>query len=743
MRWWQTDTDPRELARQEVEVWAPACKGRLYASNMGALYNPKTGRRVGAIGSEGYVVYRGNQVHRLISEAFDGPLSLSILVHHRDHNRTRNRLDNLERLDRVTHATQAVYAGPRRHRSGVASPLPPDALDWIRRVAEREVGQKEALQALGRSSAWLHLVVSKHKAGALPTLPPLTLDEREAALQAARRNEETYWRPAPVDIEYEVSNLGRVRSRLTGRIKKYKEGKYPRFSSMWVHQAVMALYGPPAPFPDALVRHYPDPNPSNCSIANLRWGDAQDNAEDSIVQGLLPRKSARSDAPPVKPGRGLHHSHLTEAKVKQGLDLVVQQRWTSGQLAQFLGVSQPTASQILNGRTWLQVPRPPELDSIRRKRAGTKNEGHPLARHLRYQIAEIQAGNRRYSDAEIILTRDDLLSMSAEVREREIAPILFDLLRAHVARWGWFYPPTTDERIVDVLADVRDQCPPIDRLTQRRNEGVAYLKTRFPSFWNVDAGPVRAFESDTRLRYAIKYRIGLNKSKPYVYTLRDGSTVQTQETFDITLGEIRRGFVVQRAAVSFFRPTVAAAIWSWGLQGVSTPLVWDPSSGFGGRLLGFAAVCPQGTYIGNEPARRIFADLHALTHDLPVRTVLLDSGSETMSIAPNTLDMVFTSPPYFDLERYYDEPGQCWRDYPTLDRWVEGYLFPTLSQARRGLKSGAPCVINVDDARRAIVTTTAERAGFRLEREFSLVVGRDVLNRTPTRTEPVLVFRPV
>lgn len=742
MNWWHPGMDARELAKKETEVWSPVEEGRLYASNLGTLYNPKTSRTVGAIGSEGYLVYRGKQVHRLISAAFDGPLSLSILVHHKDHQRTNNRLDNLERVDRATHAKDEAYSGERRHRSGVAAPLPDDAAEWVRRVAAGEVSQREALRALGRSPAWLHFAVSRHRAAPLPAFPPLTPDERASALQAAQRSEEIYWRPAPVDPEYEVSNLGRVRSRLTGKIRKFDGGRYPRFRSMGVHQAVMMLYGPPAPFPDALVRHYPDPTPSNCSIANLRWGDAQDNAEDSIVQGLLPRKVDPSAPYPARPGRGRYHSHLHEGKVSEGLTLTVQNRWTSGQLAEFLGVSQPTASQILNGRTWLHVPRPPELDAIRRKRAPRKGDSS-LARYLWDQVEAVRAGTRRYADEDVIVTRDDLLRTPENVRDREVAPALFCLLREHVARWGWFYPATSTEPLADVLASIRAQRPPVDRLTQRRNAGMDYLKSRFFSYWDVDGGPVRAFESDTRLRYAIQYRLGLSKSKPYRYTLRDGSTVQTRETFDITLGEIRRGFVVQRSAVSFFRPTVAASIWYAGLHGQKTPTVWDPSGGFGGRLLGFAAMFPEGLYYANEPAKRIRDDLTRLAEDTPNCAFIEPEGSEKARFGKHTLDMVFTSPPYFDLEKYYDEPGQCWKDYPTLDLWTEKYLLPTLETARHALRPSAPCVLNVDEASRDVVTRTAERAGLRLEREFTLVVGRDVLNHRPTRTEPVLIFRPV
>lgn len=748
MRWWnREEEDAKEQARKGVEVWTELRTKDLwlYVSNLGAAYNPKTGNRVGSISSEGYVCFRGRQLHRLISTAFEGPMEDSIVVHHDDHLRTNNRLDNLVRVSRVEHSKDRAHAGSIRHRSGISDPLPPDADEWVQRFMDGEVSYNEAISALRRSSSWLHWRVSRLRALRLPSFPPLTERERASAMQDAQAGVESWWRPAPDDPEWEVSNLGRVRSRLNGKVKTFRKGRYPRFRSMGVHQAVMRLYGPPAPSPGALVRHFPDPDYTNCSLANLRWGDAIDNAEDSIVQGLLPRgadhplvSSAPPSPPPKTPGRGKHHSHLSDMLVRDALLLCAEHRWTGVQLAKHLGISQPTASQILNGQTWRHVPRPPGLKDRRRK-AVPRQASTKTSEYLWALADEVREGRRCFADRDILLTRDELLGLPPDVREREIAPALFALLRAHVERWGWFYPEAS-ETLKEALQNTRAHRPPLDRLTLRHLAGVDYLKARMRSFWEVDGGPVKSFEGDTRLRHVIRYRLGLNNSKPYIYTLRDGTRVEARETFDITLAEIRRGFIVQRAAVSFFRPTVAAAVYAL-LEGNDRPSVWDPSCGFGARLLAFAAMHPGGIYYGHEPARRTFADLRALASDLPVNTVLFDSGSETAAFARESLDLVFTSPPYFDLERYYDEPGQCWRDYPTLEQWTKGYLEPTLASAFHGLRKGAPLVLNVDEKRREVVTATAERVGFQLEREIPLVLGRDVLNGRSGRTEPVFIFR--
>ena len=150
------------------------------------------------------------------------------------------------------------------------------------------------------------------------------------------------------------------------------------------------------------------------------------------------------------------------------------------------------------------------------------------------------------------------------------------------------------------------------------------------------------FRSVSQSRYAaamravLAYRLGLNDSKPYEYQV-NGKKIVSNETFDITPKQIRRGCVVQRRAVSWFQPALAAKIWSGVLQSRSRPTVWDPSSGFGARMLGFAAMFPDGTYIGCEPATMTHADNSALAEELmkhlsDFAATVTKSGSEKMIV---------------------------------------------------------------------------------------------------------------
>lgn len=104
------------------------------------------------------------------------------------------------------------------------------------------------------------------------------------------------WRPVPAfDGHYEVSNRGRIRSTLTGRLLKqspagagYLRATHThadgRQSSAYAHRLVaLAFLGEP-PFPGAQVRHM-DGNNKNNALSNLKWGTPKQNHNDKYRHG--------------------------------------------------------------------------------------------------------------------------------------------------------------------------------------------------------------------------------------------------------------------------------------------------------------------------------------------------------------------------------------------------------------------------------------------------------------------------
>ena len=70
-------------------------------------------------------------------------------------------------------------------------------------------------------------------------------------------------------------------------------------------------------------------------------------------------------------------------------------------------------------------------------------------------------------------------------------------------------------------------------------------------------------------------------------------------------------------------------------------------------------------------------------------------GSEVFQPEKDSLDLCFTSPPYFDTEKYSDEPTQSYKKYPTKGDWINGFLKTTVDNCYYGLKPGGKMLLNI------------------------------------------------
>lgn len=169
--------------------------------------------------------------------------------------------------------------------------------------------------------------------------------------------------------------------------------------------------------------------------------------------------------------------------------------------------------------------------------------------------------------------------------------------------------------------------------------------------------------------------------------------------------------------LSTFRPLRCAGLVRFLLAGDRTaapldpaPLAgmrWlDPCAGWLDRL--FTARALGLDYLGFDPNPRLrapadrllAADLGAGGSQRVVSRPFEEAGEALAAEEP--FDVVFTSPPYFDLETYVgeDEPGaelQSIARYPTFKRWTDGFLRPMLLMSWGALKVGGRMCINITD----------------------------------------------
>jgi SAM-dependent methyltransferase len=217
-----------------------------------------------------------------------------------------------------------------------------------------------------------------------------------------------------------------------------------------------------------------------------------------------------------------------------------------------------------------------------------------------------------------------------------------------------------------------------------------------------------------------------------------------------TLRRMLRSFS-NTVGVSNFRPTAARAI----IHRYSPPggRVLDFSAGYGGRLLG--ALTLGRHYVGIDPCKPQVRGLRAMLKTCGSYRSLAARGEIILGAAEDLLphyktgsfDLVFSSPPYFDREKYGLEPDQSFMRYPTVDRWLESFLRVVLLQSARILRRGGRLVINIGTVPECLSHSVQEylRPALRLQKTINLQLAKLPYKRQNAKdafkVEPIFVFQ--
>jgi hypothetical protein len=253
--------------------------------------------------------------------------------------------------------------------------------------------------------------------------------------------------------------------------------------------------------------------------------------------------------------------------------------------------------------------------------------------------------------------------------------------------------------------------------------------TYFPHSWNIKCSgkktPMEIFSSDKLFMKAISKRL--------------------QRGGYVTDSGIRKELKTTTGAqgVSNFRPSASRAIYDkYGGDGI----IYDPSCGFGGRLLGAISSPKVKKYIGCEPSSRTYRGLVEMSRILAKETAveLNTSGSEDY-VLEQLVDLAFTSPPYFNTEVYSDEETQSCNKFPEYGDWLDGYLHKTILNTVDHIKKGGYLIINIANTRNA----PKLEADFKhimnniksMELKETLKLSLSLINKTGFKYEPVFVYK--
>ena len=150
-----------------------------------------------------------------------------------------------------------------------------------------------------------------------------------------------------------------------------------------------------------------------------------------------------------------------------------------------------------------------------------------------------------------------------------------------------------------------------------------------------------------------------------------------------------------------FRPATAKALYE--LYGKDNCKVLDTSSGFGGRLLGFFTAKNTAEYVGIDPNTADSCNkfiLYMSRYFTNKKAYVNKIGSEDFTIESypqyeNYFDISFTSPPYFNIERYSDDITQSHVKFNTYDLWVDGFYRNTIYNSCNSLKLDGVFAVNI------------------------------------------------
>jgi len=269
--------------------------------------------------------------------------------------------------------------------------------------------------------------------------------------------------------------------------------------------------------------------------------------------------------------------------------------------------------------------------------------------------------------------------------------------------------------------------------------GLRLANSFHPQMWRVrlhGSSPLDRFEDDQSLRLALR------KAAQFWPNRRCWNAQCIRSVFR----------VLHRSRVANFRPTVARALMERYSR--DNDCVLDFSAGYGGRLL--AALTLHRKYIGIDPATDQIKGCAQMIKDLAPLAVARASLSQGCAedILPrwpvNSFNLILSSPPYYDTERYSIEPDQSYLRYPDYVRWRNEFLAAVISESFRVLQKNAYLVINTANVGIYPIADDTVKLGNRIFGHKPTVI-RMLLPHLPARRaselgsnfkwEPIFVFK--
>ena len=211
------------------------------------------------------------------------------------------------------------------------------------------------------------------------------------------------------------------------------------------------------------------------------------------------------------------------------------------------------------------------------------------------------------------------------------------------------------------------------------------IKNRWSVDGSVSPGPKRTWENEKFMTTLMGSAYSLKMPK-------------------ITKNILRTMIGLRKYICSQFKPNVAKIIYDM----FEAENILDFSMGWGDRLAGFYASEHGKHYVGLDPRKEnhpIYKEqsefyqkhLGFFEHDRKCDFHCSPAEDFDFECYQEHFDLVFTSPPYFSVERYSYDDTQSWVRYKDIDDWNKDFLHSTLGKLWSSVKKGGYVLINISD----------------------------------------------
>jgi hypothetical protein len=200
------------------------------------------------------------------------------------------------------------------------------------------------------------------------------------------------------------------------------------------------------------------------------------------------------------------------------------------------------------------------------------------------------------------------------------------------------------------------------------------------------------FKADSTVAYGVDFT--WNNDRLLRRTLNALWTLKVDRVNHTTLKQIMqlRGYIPSQ-----FKPVVAKAVYEM----FEAENVFDMSMGWGDRLCGFSASKYASYYYGTDPNKNTWPDYHRqipFYNEKHIEYELWNLPAEDLTEYPKRhIDLAFTSPPYFNKEKYSEDKEQSWKRYPNITMWLKEFLFPSLKFQWEKIRKDGVMIVNISD----------------------------------------------